>query len=259
MSIIRTICPKIVVHPLLYLFIFLFLIAGRIKYLLLFMTLILMHELGHFLTAKCCGWETDRIELYPYGGISKFQVPVNVSIAVEFLVLVMGPVSQIVAYHVFSYILPVPLLEPFYRYHIFLLGFNLLPIYPLDGGRLLHLIFCKYLSFWKSFLLTKYLSYLFLFLLGIIVLFYHSPFFLGVLILLVFKLQNEGELFPYVFRKFLLERCLYRWHFRKRKVVFREKDMKRDTYHFFWKHGRLLGEEEYLKRNLLDEQNKFVN
>lgn len=184
------------------------------------MSLIFIHEVGHFLTAKFCGWETERIELYPYGGISKFSGFVNVPLKEEFLVLMMGPVAQILGFYMFCFLLPSKWVSTLYTYHIFLLRFNLLPIYPLDGGRFLNLFFCRFLSFYKSFYVSEWISLIVLFFIFFYILFYHSFFFIMVLFLLLLKLFREQELFPYRFHKFLLERRLYKWNFKRKNVIF---------------------------------------
>ena len=65
---------------------------------LLLVGLILIHEVGHFLTAFLLGIEVDKIYLYPFGGISKFNISFNELLWKEFLILVMGPIMQVVGY-----------------------------------------------------------------------------------------------------------------------------------------------------------------
>lgn len=244
-------CPKIVIHPFLYVLVFLLLVTGKIKPFIIFMSLILIHELGHFITAKLCGWKTEKIELYPYGGISKFQTFVNVPIPQEFLVLMMGPITQMIFAYSCSFFLSIKNLEILTTYHQFLLWFNLLPIYPLDGGKLVHLLCSKYLSFQKSFYTTIWISYGTILLLGINYLLKHFIFFVGVLILLLFKISKEKKQFPYIFHKFLIERVLYSWNFKRKIVIKKESEMKKDTYHFFKKNKDYYGEKEYLSKFLV--------
>lgn len=220
------------------------------------MMLIFMHELGHFLTAKLCKWETEKIELYPYGGITKFQTPVNIPINQELFVLIMGPITQILTFIIISPILSERMFVILKEYHNFLLWFNLLPIYPLDGGRLWDLLFCKVLSFRKSFYIIMIISYITIALLSMSFLIEHSFLLLCVLCLLIFKLQKEKEIFPYIYQKFLLERILYQWNFPKKKIVVHEKQMKRDTYHFFKKENTYWKEEDYLKRKINEIRKK---
>ena len=41
------------------------------------MSLIIVHEFGHLLMAKHYKWNTDKIYIYPLGGITKFDVIIN--------------------------------------------------------------------------------------------------------------------------------------------------------------------------------------
>ncbi len=215
------------------------------------MSLIFVHELGHFLMATICGWETDKICLYPYGGISKFSSFINVTLKEEFLVLMMGPLAQILIYQVLMSLLSSRWQEVLTEYHMFLLWFNLLPIYPLDGGKFWNLVLCKYFPFRKSFEIIVWISYLGIFFVCGYFFINHSFFFLGVLCLIALKLQKEVALFPFVFRKFLLERCMYHFSFPKKKIIINEFQMKKDTYHLFKEKGKYVEEEQYLKKQML--------
>lgn len=211
------------------------------------MLLIIVHELGHFLTAFFLGIETDKIYLYPYGGITKFQTRVNISRNKEILILVMGPVFQIVFYIILSnYITNSYLSNIFFSYHMFLLFFNLLPIYPLDGGRLFFLVLSFFWPYKKSFYCSIGFSYFILILLIVWTVVFHSFFMTGVLLLLVFKVKKEKQLFPFVFEKFLLERIIYKLRFKNLKMVFNIDDMMLDTFHFFNSNNHIMNELDYL-------------
>ena len=215
------------------------------------MGLILIHELGHFLTASCLGLKTDKIYLYPYGGISKFSTNVNISRKEEWLILLMGPIFQLIFYFLGYLIIDNNYLkETLTNYHVFLLYFNLLPIYPLDGGRIMFLMFTYFKSYKKSFYLSIYISYI----VGVLLLTYFlltkSLFLFLVLTLLILKTKKEKELFPFIFEKYLLERILYIFSFKKRKIVNQVDDMMLDTLHYFKTNKGIVSEKDYLLRKL---------
>ena len=97
-----------------------------------------IHELGHALTGIILGYKLEKIVFYPLGGITIFNLPINIPLKKELLILIMGPITQIIGYiflkKYFSFIT---------IYHYTLLIFNLLPLYPLDGGKILNII-CSY-------------------------------------------------------------------------------------------------------------------
>lgn len=211
------------------------------------MSLIFIHELGHFLTAFFLGWKTDKICLYPYGGISLFKQYVNVHRKEEWLVLIMGPLFQIVF---FNFVYPsldnLYLRNIFSNYHLFLLIFNLLPVYPLDGGKIFLLILSYFNSYRNSFILVIYFSYFIVILLCGYFFISKTFILVGVLIILYFKIKKEKQQFPYIFQKFLLERTLYNFSFKKRKVIHQVNDMMLDTFHYFNTSNGLVDEKEYL-------------
>src|SRR6478736_2931269 len=111
--------------------------------------LVTMHEFGHALACRQVGGRAERIVLWPLGGIAFVSPPPRAgamlwSIDAGPLVnLVMLPVLEILllaarmkglpytspdGYHLLSYIRLI---------NMALLVFNLLPVYPLDGGQIL--------------------------------------------------------------------------------------------------------------------------
>ena len=124
-------------------------LMGIIAALLLFAS-VLVHELSHSLVARSYGTEIRGITLFLFGGVSQTaEEPKKAS--EEFWMAIVGPVTSF-ALAVFFYMLgdiglayrfPAPAVAVFgYLAFInFLLGvFNLVPGFPLDGGRVLRSI-----------------------------------------------------------------------------------------------------------------------
>lgn len=214
-----------------YLFVFFFLITGHIYQILLFTILILVHELGHTLTAYFFHWKIESICIYPYGGISKFSHYVNTANYQEFLVNVMGPITQIVFFLFFSFLLSDKYLELFCFYHYFLLIFNLLPIYPLDGGKLMVILFSYFTSFKHSYLFTFILSFLGIGILLAFSIVRHSILFFIILLFLFMKVRESNLNLNYLFHKFLLERYLYNFTFKKSIFVLNVDSFKKEKHH----------------------------
>ena len=118
------------------------------EYLALF-ALVLMHEFGHALACRQVGGQADRIVLWPLGGIAFVNPPPRAgamlwSLAAGPLVnLVIAPILEVAlliarssglmyetpdAFRLLTYIRWI---------NTALLVFNLLPVYPLDGGQIL--------------------------------------------------------------------------------------------------------------------------
>ena len=216
---------------------------------ILFASLLVMHELGHFLTGHFLGWNLDKIYFYPYGGVSKFNHKMNVPLWEEFLVLVMGPLSQVFFYSLLSYILvrdqDLLLLK---NYHYGILFFNLMPIYPLDGGKLFSLFLAKVFPYKKSLIYTFRISVVVFVIFFLFTLFPLNMSLCMMSFLLLSKLIEEMKRGPFYYHKFLMERYLEDFSFKKRKIIRDKEEMFRDYKHLFKKGNRYWTEREYLRR-----------
>lgn len=124
--------------------------AGGIAFLILLFLCVTLHEFGHILAARHFGIKTPEIVLLPIGGVSRLErIPekpreellmalagpaVTLAIAIS-LILVLGglPDPRTLA----ERITVRGLFEQLAYANVTLLIFNLLPAFPLDGGRVL--------------------------------------------------------------------------------------------------------------------------
>lgn len=132
---------KIRIHPLFWLILGISLITAQMKQVSVIFLLVFLHELGHALVASYYKWKIKKIELLPFGGVMETDEFGSRSLKEENLVVLGGPLVHVVlllGYFVgdmwFSF--DSEWANLFVKANISLLVFNLLPIYPLDGGRL---------------------------------------------------------------------------------------------------------------------------
>lgn len=218
--------------------------------------ILFIHELGHVLIALFYQWNINKISIYPFGGIIKFNEIISKPLLEELLILIGGPLLQIVFY-LFSinllnngYILSTTF-DIIKNYHYSLLFFNLLPIYPLDGSKIINILTAKFFSFKLAHLLLIYISYI-----GILVVFIFSKYFnfntslYFLLLILMIKVFKEYQNHNMIFEKFLLERFLYTLHFKKRKIIegTNVKKMMRNKKHLFIDNKKYITEKEILKK-----------
>jgi Zn-dependent protease len=120
---------------------------NALEYLALFV-IVLLHEMGHSLACRSVGGKADEIVLWPFGGVAYVAPPmrpgatlwsiaagplVNVLLAAPLLGLVLWGRSQgwgDSAPNAMRFVLTVFVINGY------LLAFNLLPIFPLDGGQI---------------------------------------------------------------------------------------------------------------------------
>jgi Zn-dependent protease len=111
------------------------------EYLLLF-AIVLMHEFGHALACRSVGGEADRIMLWPLGGIAYVNPPPRPGALLWSIAA--GPLVNVVLLLISFPLLYLPiegdlhhLIHTVAFINAALLIFNMLPIYPLDGGQIL--------------------------------------------------------------------------------------------------------------------------
>src|SRR2546428_8931532 len=122
-------------------------VVSLISSLLLFVS-VLLHELAHSLVARRRGLPVKNITLFIFGGVSNIEQEPK-SPGIEFQMAVVGPLTSLVIGFV-CFLLQLPLrgsnspLEGILFYlagtNLLLGVFNLIPGFPLDGGRVLHSI-----------------------------------------------------------------------------------------------------------------------
>lgn len=116
---------------------------------LVFFVSVLLHELSHSVMARRLGIPVEGITLFLFGGVSKMKMEARQP-RDEFLVAIVGPLTSLLLAGVFWVVvnLGADLLSPLVLFPLAYLGwlnlllgvFNLLPGFPLDGGRVLRSI-----------------------------------------------------------------------------------------------------------------------
>lgn len=208
--------------------------------------LIIIHELGHVLLAYLEKVEIKSIYLYPLGGISKLNIPLNISPLKEIIILIAGPLFQFLAYFILLRLMPT-YKEVIKEYHFNILLFNLLPIYPLDGGKLLKILLELFLPFQISYKVTIYIGYIVTLIIFLSIKSKRINAFLLLLFLIVIitKEKNKKEI---LYEKFLLERYLNSFHFPKSKIINNEKRFYRNSRHLIKENEKYYLEREYLEK-----------
>lgn len=93
-----------------------------------------IHELSHALAAALFGLKTKCLTVTPIGQIAEISRLESLETSKKLIVTLAGPMSNLVIFGLCSYFKCLRLFS-FINFSIFLI--NLLPAYPLDGGRLL--------------------------------------------------------------------------------------------------------------------------
>ena len=132
-------------------------ILFNLQFILAVILCVFLHEMGHAMAAKHFGIKTKKIVLLPIGGISTNDITTN-SPKEEFLITAAGPIVNIIIAIILFFAVPVhdyislnlgqyfTALSDFsfrtFFFFLFIVNvalviFNMIPAFPLDGGRIL--------------------------------------------------------------------------------------------------------------------------
>jgi Zn-dependent protease/CBS domain-containing protein len=165
-------------------------VEGILFILALFLCVVL-HEYGHALTARKYGVKTRDITLYPIGGVARLERMPDKPIE-ELWVALMGPaVNVVIAAILFVYLYlsrgSVPMtdltlasgsfLVRLMAVNISLVLFNLIPAFPMDGGRVLRALLAMRMDYVRATQIAANIGQGLAFLLGLFGLF-NNPFLL---------------------------------------------------------------------------------
>jgi len=108
--------------------------------ILLVIITVLLHELAHVIVAIKIGVKVREIEIFPFGGVARFDSIVGNNPRIEILVSCAGPALSFILAIIFFVLGRVTNnsfpIDFFMKSNIFMFLFNILPLFPLDGGRI---------------------------------------------------------------------------------------------------------------------------
>jgi len=149
---------KVEIHFSTLIYFILSLLVGMFKQTLTMLFIVMVHEFAHTMTSYCFNFKINKIKILPFGAFLQLDDFGLHHIFEEICVVIAGPLSHIILYAFFMYLYRLQYISFIhYQYCIeankIILLFNLLPIYPLDGSKLIILIsscFFDYLFVLKS-------------------------------------------------------------------------------------------------------------
>jgi Zn-dependent protease len=147
-------------------------IVNAVIFILALFACVLLHEFGHALAARRFGIHTRDITLYPIGGVARLERMPEKPLQ-ELWVAIAGPLVNVgIAALLFGWlylsasVMPIDgvgiregnMAERLMVINIFLVLFNLIPAFPMDGGRVLRALLAMKLPFERATRIASYVG-----------------------------------------------------------------------------------------------------
>jgi Zn-dependent protease len=122
------------------------------------------HEFGHILTARAFGVKTPDVTLLPIGGIARLERILEMP-SQEFLIAIAGPLVNVAIAAVLIALTPthlstahlaamespkVSMIDRLAEVNLFVAVFNMIPAFPMDGGRVLRALLAIRLGYVRA-------------------------------------------------------------------------------------------------------------
>lgn len=217
---------KIHIHVFTILVYFFAFITGRFVPLFIYFFIASIHELSHVIFAKIFGLKVNKIEVYPFGLSMNIDSLNKIHPLKSIIVLLAGPLSYFISKTLIIFCLKFDVIS-YNSYliandiNLLILMFNLLPIWPLDGSKILFYLLSFIISLKKCYYFVIIVSFITTIIL--VILTFNNP----QLVIITFLVFSQIELiikYQYDYYKTLLFRLnnpnLYKIKIHQQKDIF---------------------------------------
>lgn len=224
-------------------------LCGYIKYAIIIFLIVLFHELGHVVICKIFKYKIKSIEIFPFGGVTKIDKLLNNSIIKDLLISIMGIIFQLFIFLITDNVVVL-------KYNKYIMLFNLLPIIPLDGSKILFEIYALIMPYKKVIKYYYITSFIFIIIYFIFNYKYNLNNYM-IIILFIYKTVEVIKNKNILYEKFILERALYNIKFNK--VKNKNEDINKyfkDTKYYYKYNNKIISDKEYLKNKYYLDKHK---
>ncbi|HEY1362685.1 MAG TPA: site-2 protease family protein [Xanthobacteraceae bacterium] len=177
-----------------------------LAFMVLLFACVLAHEFGHIFTARAFGVATPDVVLLPIGGVARLErIPEEPS--EEFLIAIAGPLVNVAIAGALVLIAGAQLssdlhavesphgsiIDKLASVNLFLAVFNMIPAFPMDGGRVLRALLASRMGYVRATEIAAFVGQGVAFALGFVGLFY-NPMLIFIAIFVYLAAASEAHL-----------------------------------------------------------------
>ncbi|QCT01983.1 peptidase M50 [Paenibacillus algicola] len=207
-------------HPLFVMIMLASVITGGFLELLTLFIIVFIHELGHAAAAAAMGFKVRSIQLLPFGGVAVIEEQGRMNAYKEIVIALAGPLQNVIMIGMAKLLLYIgwgdaSFLEYLIQANLMIALFNLLPILPLDGGKLLQALISLFAPYHATLIWTSRAGCfcsLVMLAIGVQPLFTGETLQLNIMMIGLFLAYSNFEDYrnvPYRFVRFLVQRSSY--------------------------------------------------
>ncbi|ANE48921.1 hypothetical protein SY83_13880 [Paenibacillus swuensis] len=150
-------------HPLFVLLMLLSMFTGYFMELLILFGIVFIHEMGHVAAAKSFGWNVTEVMLLPFGGVAAVDDAGGKPVLQDIAVALAGPLQNVLMAGLALWFedrgwWTTEWTQYFVTANMMIGGFNLLPIQPLDGGRVMQALVSLWMSYHRTLMVCAWIG-----------------------------------------------------------------------------------------------------
>lgn len=244
---------KLYVSPLCIFLVIFSIIFDIVNEMLIMFFICFIHELGHIVMALIFHCKINKVSINIFGFSAEIDNVEYLMLYKQIIVYIAGPLTVFVTYFLLKLMLNYNLINSYeyYKYSENNLGmclFNLIPLYPLDGGRIIDALYRRICPMKECLMIKRIWT-----IVCSVILFYllikNQQIILFIILMSMVALylfSSRYEYKDYLEKRMLINNCF------SKKMSFNK-----DVYHFsnnlYLKNGRIVSEKEIIPILLLDE------
>ena len=227
------------IHYITIIYLVLSLVAGGIELYLLSLVIVLLHESAHYTMAKYFHFDIEEIVILPFGAYLLIKDMYLHDIKEELCVVMAGPSTHLFLYYIIHLFFDGYYKEYLLTFNAFIFMFNLLPVYPMDGHRIISLLLQKIYDLKKALYLSLKIS---VFSFCLLFLFYFK---IETVVIILYLMQCQYQYFkdiPYHLRYVYAHISIDNKH--KKKIIHNKYMYKRGYSNYYLIDNKLYNEND---------------